>query len=187
MLARALKFSAGLAAGIALLYLLAPSWISAMARMAEPLVRIDPRLRHSIVWVEGSDVFVRSTTGTPPPITFPATQLIFNIPLLIALFASNRRPLQRAYLRAFAIATAIVLLTHPLSLVVGVESTYAARMGEWSERNYGTIATNVWLYLEMFWRLIGMFALPFGLWWLACAQVETQDTITREKKGKRSR
>jgi hypothetical protein len=87
--------------------------------------------------------------------------------LLVALFASNVRPWRDRNIIGFLVALVIVMLLHPFAALVSIESTYATRLGAWSESHYGNVAANFWLLAEMFWRLIGMFGVVFATWWVA--------------------
>ena len=181
-MARTVRFAVAIVISIALWHQVGPSWVRMVAAAAEPLVRLDSRFANSVIDVERAGVLVRSTTGTPAPIRFPVGQIIFNVALLLALFGSNPRPFGRANVVAAVAAMLVLLATHPLALVVAIESTYATRMGEWSEENYGVVATNVWFYLEMFYRLIGLFAIPFVLWWIAgVRQMRTEPRLRQRR------
>jgi hypothetical protein len=110
-------------------------------------------------------LFVRSATGLFPSITIPGDELTYNVILLFALFAMNPSPLGARNLRRFAISLLILLALHPIGLLISVESTYAARVGKWSDEQYSDFATNMWVILETFWRLVGMFGAAFACWW----------------------
>jgi len=166
ILRRIAQFIIGLAAGTLLWTWLAEPYDGALAWATQPLVRIDARLRDADLVARGDRIDVVSDRGLFPPVNIPAPQLTFNVILLIALFASNRRPFSDRNLRTFAISLAIVLLLHPIGLLISVESTYATRVGEWSDAHYGSVGANAWLIGELIWRLAGMFGVAFGCWWV---------------------
>jgi hypothetical protein len=56
-------------------------------------------------------------------------------------------------------------VTHVVALVCAVESLYALSLGAWSAARYGPLARNFWATANHFYRIAGMFAIPFGLWW----------------------
>jgi len=166
LLRRIAQFIIGLAVGTLLWAWLAEPYDGLLARVTQPLVRIDARLRDADLVARGDHIDVVSDRGLFPPVNIPAPQLTFNVILLVALFASNRRPFSDRNLRSFAISLLIVLLLHPIGLLISVESTYATRVGAWSDAQYGSAASNAWLMGELFWRLAGMFGVAFGCWWV---------------------
>jgi len=166
-LRRILQFVAGLIAGTLLWMWLAEPYNVLLARLTQPLVHIDARLRDAQLVARGDRIDVVSSTGTLPPGNIPAVQLTFNVILLIALFASNKRPFSDRNARAFALSLLVVLLLHPVGAWIAVESTYATRAGEWSDAHYGAASSSIWLMAELFWRLTGMFGVAFGCWWVS--------------------
>ena len=166
ILRRIAQFIIGLAAGTLLWTWLAEPYDGALAWATQPLVRIDARLRDADLVARGDRIDVVSDRGTFPPVNIPATQLTFNVILLVALFASNRRPFSDRNLRAFLVSLVIVAVLHVPGLFISIESTYASRLGEWSDAHYGSAAASAWLMGELFWRLAGMFGVAFGCWWV---------------------
>ena len=164
MLRRSLKFLAGLAIGFALWSWTLPAYLEVLAREGT-IVRVDRRYPDIEMITRGRALFVRSATGTFPPITLPGDELTYNTILVFALFAMNEATFSRRNLKRFALALLIVLALHPLGLLISTEATYAARVPKWSEQHYGDFAANVWTSLETFWRLVGMFGVVFVLWW----------------------
>lgn len=168
MLLRAVRFTLGLLVGMALWWYAAPSYNKVVAAMAEPLLKIDRRFSATDLTTSGRGITVKATASPVlPAATIPGDQLTYNVILLLALFASNPKPVRDTNISALAVSLLILMATHVAGLVVTIESTYAARMALWSEQHYGELAANVWLYAEMFNRLIGMFAVPFACWWWA--------------------
>jgi hypothetical protein len=103
----------------------------------------------------------------------PADDLDFNVAILAALFAASPRSLSDRGIRRFALAAALLWLTHVVALVFAVESLYALSLGPWSAARYGPIARNFWATGSHFYRIAGVFAVPFVLWWaLAAARAE---------------
>lgn len=163
---RPLRFAAGLVPGILLWLWISPPLTRFLAWATEPLVRIDSRFSDAELNASGTTLAMRGG-GTTPSTSFPVAQLSYPMILLVALFASNPRPWHRRNLAAALISLTLFLLLQPLALLVTVESSYAVFSGGWGEQHYGRWAANLWLFLEMFWRLIGMFGLVFACWWLA--------------------
>ena len=137
-----------------------------LAKVAEPLVRIDSRFGDAELVADGRAIRVapRDTT-TLPPATLPADELTYSIIILFALFGASPRPWRARNLGALAISLIPVSLSHIVTLVISIESTYANRLGAWSEAHYGTAAMNGWLMAELFMRVVGMFGVAFACWW----------------------
>jgi hypothetical protein len=164
MLWRTLKFFAGLLAGIALWWEATPFYNCLLGSVAQPLLHLDPRFSHAAL--ETLERMIRVTSAQALPVAnIPADLLTYNVILLLALFATNDRPWRIANLRAVAISLAIVFVAHVVGLLISIESTYALRLGEWSAAHYGDIAQDIWLALELFYRIVGMFGVAFGCWW----------------------
>jgi hypothetical protein len=164
MLRPLLKFTAGLVLGVLVWWVTIPAYLEVLAREGM-IVRVDSRYRDIEMVTRGRSLFVRSATGAFPPITLPGDELTYNVILLFALFAMNPSPMSARNLRRFAISMLILLALHPVGVLISAESTYAGRMGKWSDEHYGDFAANAWLILEMFWRLVGMMGTAFACWW----------------------
>lgn len=155
-------------------YNLTPLYDRFLAAAASPLIRIDRRFRDTRVFAAERIISIRAkeTRSALPPADIPADQLTYNVILLWALFASNRKPVSDRNVVAFLSSTAIVVVLHILAVLLSVESTYAVRMNEWSAEHYGTVARYFWLYAEIFYRLVGMFGVAFACWWMGSATVK---------------
>jgi hypothetical protein len=164
MLPRAARFLAGLAIGIALWWAATPAYNRLLCAATEPLLHLDRRLAAAALVPQGRAVLVTSWTPLPTA-TIPADQLTYNLILLLALFAAEGPPSRAAYARALAIAVAILIAAHCVTLVIAIESTYAARQGAWSELHYGDAAASFWLTAELVMRVVGMFGVVFASWW----------------------
>ena len=167
MLWRALRLVIGLVIGIALWWSCGDAWNRALAVLAHPLVKLDARIAQTDLVAVGHTIVVQPLVASLPMATIPADQLTYNVILLVALFASNRAPFSDRNMKAFAIAFAVVLLLHPIGVFISIESTYALRQGAWSEQHYGETAQRLWVNVEVFYRLIGMFGVVFAAWWMA--------------------
>lgn len=166
MLLRALKFLLGVVAGIFLWWDATPFYNRLLGAVAQPLLHLDPRFAGAVF--EPMDRMLRVTSSTPLPVAnIPADGLTYNIILLCALFATNDRPWHWKNLRAVAVSLAVLFLAHVSGLLISVESTYALRMAEWSTAHYGDFAKDIWLVLELFYRIVGMFGVAFACWWTA--------------------
>lgn len=164
MLLRALRFLAGLGLGVAIWVAATPAYNYILAPCTQLLLHADRRLAPAELIPRERTIFV--TSSKPLPVaTMPADQLTYNIILLVALFASNKRPWRLANLRALAIALGILFVSHCIGLVISIESTYAVRQDTWSEQNYSEMAANFWLTAELVFRIVGMFGVVFASWW----------------------
>jgi hypothetical protein len=166
MLRRLASFVIGLAIAIAIWVPGVHVYNRFLAAITQPLVGLDSRLAGADLVANGRSIAVRSPRGNFPPIELPADQLSYNVILLLGLFASNRSPLRDRNVRAFAISLLIVIALHPIGALISIESTYAGRVGEWSEQHYGDFAADAWLVAEMFYRLVGMFGIVFACWFV---------------------
>ncbi len=161
---RVLRFILGLIVAAVVWYNLTPLYDRFIAAAATPLVKIDPRFRGAHLAADGRLI---KMTGSVPAANIPADQLTYNVLLLFALFASNRRPLRDRNVMAFLLANAVVVVLHVIAVLLSVESTYAVQMGAWSDAHYGTAGYYFWMYTEIFYRLVGMFGAVFACWWLS--------------------
>ena len=168
MTRRILAFVIGIVFGCILWYQTAHVYNVVLAATTEPLLRLDRRFATAELAADQRAIRVapRDTTALPPA-SIPADQLTYNIILLVALFASNPRPWRGRNVAALALSLIPVAIGHVLALIISIESTYANRLGAWSDAHYGSFATNAWLVAELFVRVVGMFAIVFACWWVA--------------------
>ena len=168
MFRSALRFVAGAAAGSLVWLLLTPAYNSVLAFAAQPLLRIDPRLRG--VEVRGLEDRVQARGGEErlglPRVVIPAGQLTYNLVLFAGLFATERGLFRGRAFRRFLAALLALMATHVLAFVVSIEATFATRLGTWSDTNYSALLQDFWNSAEYAYRLAGMFAIAFGLWWV---------------------
>jgi hypothetical protein len=179
MLWRIVRLITGLFLGIALWLLCGDAWNRALAVMTQPLVKLDRRIADTSLVGVGHTIVVQPLVTSLPMATIPADQLTYNVILLVALFASNRAPFSDRNMKAFLVALAIVLLLHPLGLFISIESTYANQQGAWSDQHYGANAARLWVNIEVFYRLIGMFGVVFAAWWIAGSEDATAKSRPR--------
>lgn len=167
VLVRLLRFLTGLAAGTLLWLYSMPSYHLLLAAGTQPLLRIDRRFADASLVTRGTSIEVHSDHGSFPPLALPAGELTYNVILLAGLFAASSAPMSRRNLLAAAAAMVAVVLLHFIAALITIESGYAIRAGNWSDEHYGVLAANLWVGTEMFYRLVGMFAVPFVFWWVA--------------------
>ncbi len=163
---RVLRFILGVAAGALLWAWATPAYDQFLAACTAPLLRADPRFSDAALVPVGDRMEIRSGHGHFPIANIPANQLTYNLILLVALFASNPKPWRDRNVVAFLLSLLVVMASHPIGALISIESTYALRLGGWSEMHYGRFASSFWLIAEMFYRMIGMFALVFACWWI---------------------
>jgi hypothetical protein len=168
LLISALKFAAGAAVGIVLWVYATPSYNRIVSSLAEPLVRVDSRLRHAELVVNQRRLIGRGGDKEPslPAVLIPADQLTYNIVLLLGLLATNRAAFRDRGLLRLLLAVAVLFLTHVLAVVVSLELTWATRTGPWGASHYSPLAQDFWTALEYGYRLFGMFGVAFACWWV---------------------
>lgn len=161
---RALRFIAGAAAGFLVWWYSALVYNGALSFGAERILQLDHRLCNAHLLAVERNVEVTPHLCVAPRVVIPADQLTYNIILFAALFAMRFRSFQ-----SFSACFFVVIVTHVLSLALSVEANYAGRLGAWSDARYDGLEQDVWTALEFWWRLAGMFALVFAMWWLTLA------------------
>ena len=174
MFLSALKFIAGGTIATVLWVLLTPAYNSVVAIAAQPLLRIDPRLRN--VEVRGADTRIQGRGNDEHPemprVLIPAGELTYNFVLFAGLFATNPNLLRDRNFRRLLIAMLILFATHVLAVTVALESTYSTRVAGWSDVHYSPVLQDFWSAAEYAYRLAGMFAIAFGCWWIARSEIE---------------
>jgi hypothetical protein len=161
-----LKFLLGAIAGTLLWWHAAPQYDQFVARCGAVVLRADARLRDIDAAERDRWTLLRSASGAFPTALIPTDQLTYNVILFIALLATRRGLLRRRNLRVAVAGIVVMFVVHVLAFAIVSESTYSMAQGQWSDRHYDELAQNAWLYAAMFYRLIAMFAVPFGVWWL---------------------
>jgi hypothetical protein len=138
-----------------------------LAAPAEVLLRSFESPAATRLKASGDEVIVDREDFPPasPRPGIPASDLDFNVALLGALFATAPKPLSDRGLARLATAAALLYASHVAALVSGVEVLYAFDLGDWSPAHYGTLARNFWGTASHFYRIAGIFAVPFVLWW----------------------
>ena len=174
---RALRFLAGAAAGFLVWWYGALFYDGALSFAAERILQLDSRLCNAHLVAAERKVEVAPHLCVGPTATIPADQLTYNMILFAALFAMRFRSFSSFFACLFAL-----VVSHILSLALSVESTYAARQGEWSQKHYSALAQQLWVGAEFWWRLAGMFALVFALWWLTLEPISQRPAARRSKR-----
>ena len=179
------KALAGFVAGLAVWLLLSPLYDRFIARCAEATLRTFEkpavtRLR------PGDDQYVTvDRTDFGPGSKRPAISLrdlTFNFVLLTALFATGKRPFADRNIAGFLIASVILGITHVAAAITEVMSIYVAKLGLWSTVHYGSFARNFWGVTNHFYRLVGMYAIAFALWWIFRGKDGDERTKTRARR-----
>src|SRR5437867_13258647 len=109
---RLVRFIAGFALGLLLWHYGGELYNRFLAVAATPLVRMDPRLRNAELAERTDMIGISSANGVFPPAAVQASQLTYNIILLLALFASNKRPFRDRNLLSAVVAMVILALSH---------------------------------------------------------------------------
>ena len=166
---RALRFLIAAAVATFLWIAGTPFYNSVLAVASQPLLWVDGRVRGAEVRGFGDRIHARGGETRPevPRVIIPAGELTYNIILFAGLFATNRDPFRNRGWRRLLIALAILFATHVLAVAVSLESTYATKLGAWSESNYSDGLQDFWSAAEYAYRLAGMFGIAFACWWLS--------------------
>ena len=154
---RALKAFGGFVVGVALWVMLTPLYDRVLAATASAAMRAFERppvtrlhqAEDGYVTVDRSDFDPRSKRPA-----IPVRDLTFNFVLLTALFAASQRTMSDRNIGGF------------LALVVTVKNIYASQLGPWSRVNYSDFERSFWGVSNHFYRLVLMYAIAFGLWWV---------------------
>ena len=162
MLAKALRFVLGFVAGTALWWYATPHYNDALARAAEPLVRLDSRLRHAMLDGTGRIITITGVTEA----RVPAEQLTYNVILFAALFATIRGGVRSRLFTAFTLSLAVLFATHVLAVVATILATYARHM----TARYSELERDFWIAAEYVYRLAGMFGIAFACWWASLSE-----------------
>ena len=183
----ALKALGGFAAGVVLWLLLTPVYDRVIAATAQAALRVFERppvtrLRPAAdgyVTVDRTDFDPRSKRPA-----IPIRDLTFNFVLLVALFAASKRTFSDRNIGGFLSASAALALTHVAAAIVAVMNIYSSKLGMWSQVHYGDFARNAWSVSNHFYRLVLMYAIAFGLWWIFR---ESGERAKPARKGRPSR
>lgn len=184
---------AGFLLGLALWWGLSETYAGVLAKSASPLLRLTEDPAVTLLRTDGKHIIVNRSdfprTSARPGV--PAHDLTFNIILLTTLFAANHRRFSNRNVAGFVGALFLLYLTHVLGVFVTVKSIYALQLGEWSRVHYGEISRNVWAGAAHFYRLVGLYAFAFAVWWL-CSPDAAESSASRSQihakgKGRRKR
>lgn len=185
----AVKGVAGFVVGLAVWWAMSPSYASAMASAAEPMIRLfeSPRVTH--LRAEQREVIVERADFPPasPRPGIPADDLTFNFILFTALFAAVRETFSNRNVVAFLAGCVILYLTHVAGLIAAVESIYVLQLGPWSAAHYGPFARNFWSAAAHFYRLVGVYAFAFVIWWLLQPQNGEAAEAAAPRRNKKRR
>ena len=158
-----LRFIAGAVVGGFLWFYATPAYDAFLGRAAAVLLRLDHRLSGTVAERDGENLRVRNPENLAfPTVTIPADQLTYNLILFIGLMAARPGTLRRS-----ALAVLILVATHILAVTASIESTYATKLGAWSDAHYGGGQQDFWTATEYLYRLAGMFAIAFTVWWVS--------------------
>lgn len=169
MLRSVLRFAAGIVAAAVVWSWVAPSYVVLVARPAQALANVDPRLRHLDAKPQDGTLILRGGAEAPdlPLGTFPAEQVTYNVILLVGLFATVKGLLRGRTMLGFLLALFALYITHVIAVAAGLEYTYATTAGAWSDAHYGGMEQDFWKAIFYAYQLAGMFAVAFALWWIS--------------------
>ncbi|HEY0139860.1 MAG TPA: hypothetical protein VGF48_03130 [Thermoanaerobaculia bacterium] len=183
----ALKALAGFVAGLVLWIAFTPQYDRMIARGAEmtlrafekPAVTRLKKIDDKFTSVDREDFDPRSKR---PGIQL--RDLTFNFILLCALFAIHPRAISDRNILGFVLASLALALTHVIATVAEVMSIYVAKLGPWSRVHYSDLERNIWGVASHGYRMVLMYAIAFGLWYVFRAPAEAvREKPRREKKA----
>jgi len=178
---RAFRFFIGAAFAFVVWWYATLFYDGALAFAAERILQFDQRLCNAHLVAAERKVEVTPHLCVAPTATIPADQLTYNMILLGALFAMRFRSFQ-----SFFAALFVLVITHILSLVLSIEATYAARLGAWSTAHYGGLESDFLVGAEFWWRIVGMLALVFVMWWLTLGPISQPVRASAAPRPKRA-
>lgn len=192
----AVKALIGFVAGVVLWVTLSPLYNEAVAKGAEFSIRLfeRPAVTRLVVDADDGNYATVDRTDFDPRSKrpgVPVSDLTFNVILLIALFAMEKRPFSDRNIRGLVVAMILLSVTHVFGLITEVMSIYVAKLGPWSRVHYGEVARTFWGVANHFYRLVLMYAIAFALWWVArgnpdrAERVEGSTEPSRRKRRKR--
>jgi hypothetical protein len=157
-----------------------------LAAAAEKLLRGTERPPVTRLSARGGEILVERSDFPPaaPRPGIPAADLHFNLALLAALVALDRRPWEAGRVAAFLGGCLLLSAVHVVALFFQVRSVYATDLGAWSAAHYGPLARNFWSGGFHFYQVAGRFAAPFAIWWLLRRDDRPEDSA-RSRKGPR--
>ena len=161
MLGKTVRFVLGFVAGTLVWWYGTPVYNDVLARAAEPLVRLDPRLTHAMLDGAGRVITITGVTEA----RIPADQLTYNIILFAALFATIRGSVRKRLFVALTLSVVVLFATHTLAVVATTIATYARHMTD----RYSELQRDFWIAAEYVYRLAGMFGIAFACWWVAAS------------------
>lgn len=183
-----LKVLGGLLAGLALWIGFSPFYRGAVMGPAELVLNLSESPDITELHPDEDRGIIVNRTDFPPESPRPGValhDLTFNVILLFALFALSRPAFSNANIGGLGLALVALWLTHVIALVVHIKKIYALQLGPWSVANYGAFSRNFWGSLEHFYRIVGLYAIAFALWWLL--RGENWANLRQRKRSRRKR
>lgn len=164
-----LKGFAGFCVGLVLWLGFSASYRAAVTAPAEAILNLSesPDITQ-LLSNEDTGVIVNRTDFPPdsPRPVVPLSDLTFNVILLFALFAISKTAFSNTNVAGLGISLLVLWGTHVAAMIIRVKKIYALQLGAWSEVHYGTFSRNLWGSLDHFYRVVGIYAVAFALWWL---------------------
>ncbi len=150
-------------------------WLSApytrmLASLSELAIRIAERPPVTFITPMGTLMVIDRADFPPSPssvrLAVESTDITFNFILLMTLFAVSARALSDRNVLGFVIAAVALVGVHVGAVVAFVKADYAVNYGPWSDAHYGFVARTFWRAAPFFYSVIGVYGIPFALWWL---------------------
>ncbi|MGH9366552.1 MAG: hypothetical protein ACRD3M_02620 [Thermoanaerobaculia bacterium] len=187
-LAAAGRALVGFLAGLAFWFAFSALYERLLAAAGETLLRAIERPAITRLSAGQGEILIERSDLPPasPRPGLPAADLHFNLALLAALFALDRKPWQAGRVAALLAGCALLFAVHVAALVFQVRSVYATGLGAWSAAHYGAIARHFWAGGFHFYQIAGRFAAPFAIWWLV-RRGDAPDGGVPARRGGRNR
>jgi len=181
----ALRAVAGFLIGLAIWTFLSPLYDRLVSSVAERTMRAFEKPAVTRL-VPAEDNYVTVDRGDFDPRSkrpaISVRDLTFNFILMALLFATAARPFSDRNIGAFLVACVILGITHVVAVITEVMSIYVAKLGPWSLAHYSDLERNVWGVSNHAYRLVLMYAIAFGIWWLTTLAPEAKKTKGKPRR-----
>jgi hypothetical protein len=185
-LSAAARALAGFLLAVAFWFAFSAPYERLLAGAGEALLRLTESAAVTRLSAREGEIIVDRSDFSPaaPRPGLPAADIHFNLALLAALFALDRRPWEGPRVAALLEGCALLFVVHIAALCLEVRSLYATGLGPWSAAHYGVVARNVWSGAFHFYQIAGRFAAPFAIWWFLRRSEDPGDGASPRRKAK---
>jgi hypothetical protein len=171
-LRKAARFAAGGVLGFGLWWYVTPVYAELIALAARPFFLLMPTLRSCELAVAGRHLIARG--GALPLANIPFDLLTYNVILFAALFATVSRIWRDRNVLLLVGGVALLAFTHAIGVVLNTIASYATQFREWSDRHFTGFEQDFWMAADYSYRLCGMFAIAFAIWYVVQEKVSAR-------------